>query len=281
MIVAITDGNWRLTRAALASTGERFADLVSAADPSAAATRHWSVADTVAHVATLTQACAAMSGAATPPVRDLGDLMRRTTIDTVADLNEVVLGQFTERNPDTLAARIRSDIGLILDATGGADPAGAVPWLGDSRVPLAGILAHLLNELQIHGRDIARTVRARWPVPPREAGMFFELFLIGVTHYGYGRLLDGHGPWPRRRVAVEFASPYTTPRAIVLDNGLVTVERPGGAADTRVLFDPVTLNLMLFGRISKARAALTGHVVVRGPRPWLLPAFFRIMRLPS
>ncbi|MGW7482211.1 hypothetical protein ACWGH8_26890 [Nonomuraea muscovyensis] len=104
---------------------------------------------------------------------------------------------------------------------------------------------------------------------------------IGVTHYGYGRLLDGHGPWPKRRVAVEFASPYTVTRAIVIDNGLVTVERPGEPADARILFDPVTLNLMLFGRISKARAALTGDVIVRGPRPWLLPAFFRIMRLPS
>ncbi|MEO3867875.1 hypothetical protein ABGB18_03500 [Nonomuraea sp. B12E4] len=45
MIVAITDSAWRATRTSLASTGDRFTDLVrAAADPSAPATRHWSVA---------------------------------------------------------------------------------------------------------------------------------------------------------------------------------------------------------------------------------------------
>ncbi|MEW9552923.1 hypothetical protein [Nonomuraea sp. NPDC050783] len=281
MIVAITDGNWRATRAALAATGDRFAGLIRAADPAAPATRHWSVADTAAHVATLAQACASMFGAAEPPVHDLDALVRRTVIDTVADFNRTVLCRFAERDPGVLAGRIRADLGGLLAATEDADPAAAIPWLGDSRVPVAGILAHLLNELQIHGRDVARAAGARWRVPPREAAPFFELFLVGVTHYGYGRLLDGHGPWPRRRVAVEFSSPYTATRTLAIDGGRVVVEPPGGPADVRLSFDPVTLNLMLFGRVGRARAALGGKVVVRGRRPWLLPAFLRIMRLPS
>jgi uncharacterized protein (TIGR03083 family) len=282
MIVAITDGKWQETRTSLARTSDRFANLVSTtADPSARATRHWSVADTAAHVATVIRASASLFGASPPLIHDLVDLMRKTTVDTVADFNEIVMGQFPERNPDALAGEIRSDVKLILEATAGDDPARAVPWLGGSEVPLAGILAHLLNELQIHGRDVARAEGRRWPVAGQEAALFFELFLIGVTHYGYGRLLDGHGPWPKRRVAVEFASRYTTTRTMVIANGLVTVERPGGPTDVRLAFDPVTLNLMLFGRISKVRAALTGKVIVRGRRPWLLPTFLRIMRLPS
>ncbi|MBB6348646.1 hypothetical protein AB0C18_22120 [Nonomuraea muscovyensis] len=40
----------------------------------------------------------------------------------------------------------------------------------------------MLNELQIHGRDIARTVRTRWPVPAREAALFFDLFLLKRSH---------------------------------------------------------------------------------------------------
>lgn len=280
--MAITDGKWRMTRASLAATGDRFAGLISAvSDSSTPATTHWSVADTAAHVATLTQACASMFGAAPPPADDLDTLLKRTTIDTVATFNKIVLSQFTERDPDALARQITSDIHKLLEATDGESPTGAVSWLGGSHVPVAGILAHLLNELQIHGRDIARAVRSHWPVPRQEAAMFFELFLVGVIHYGYGRLLEGHGPWPKRRVAVEFASPYTTTRAIVIENGAVTIERPGGPTDVRLSFDPVALNLMLFGRISKASTALTGKVVVRGTRPWALPAFLRIMRLPS
>jgi hypothetical protein len=67
----------------------------------------------------------------------------------------------------------------------------------------------------------------------------------------------------------------------VIDGGRVTVELPGGPTDVRLHSDPVTLNLLLFGRLGRARAALTGKVVVGGRRPWLLPAFLRIMRLPS
>lgn len=40
-------------------------------------------------------------------------------------------------------------------------------------------------------------------------------------------------------------------------------------------------NLMLFGRMSRVRAALTGKVLVSGPRPWLLPAFLRTVHMPD
>jgi hypothetical protein len=61
MIVQITDGRWQATRASLARTGDRFADLVcAAADPSAPVTRHWSVADTAAHLATVTRTCGSL-----------------------------------------------------------------------------------------------------------------------------------------------------------------------------------------------------------------------------
>jgi hypothetical protein len=46
-------------------------------------------------------------------------------------------------------------------------------------------------------------------------------------------------------------------------------------------FHPPTLSLMLFGRIGKVRAMLSGGVAVRGRRPWLLPVFMRTVRLPA
>jgi hypothetical protein len=68
---------------------------------------------------------------------------------------------------------------------------------------------------------------------------------------------------------------------MVMTDGFVMVEKPDGAPDVRLTFDPVTLNLMLFGRVSKPRAVLTGKVVISGRRPWKLPGFLRIVRLPS
>jgi len=94
-------------------------------------------------------------------------------------------------------------------------------------------------------------------------------------------LLDGSPPPRERRIAVEFRSAHTTPVTLVLRAGRVTAEEPGGDTDVRLRFDPATLNLMMFGRVSRARAAFTGKVVVRGRRPWLLPDFLRTVRLPS
>lgn len=138
-----------------------------------------------------------------------------------------------------------------------------------------------VNELHIHGRDVARATGAPWTVSPADAALFFKLLLLGVTSYGYGRLLDWDRPERPGRIAVEFRSRHTAPVAMVLTDGRVTVEEPGRAIDVKLFFDPVTLNLMLFGRVGRTRAALTGRVVVWGRRPWLLPAFMRKMRLPS
>lgn len=154
-------------------------------------------------------------------------------------------------------------------------------WLGDAWVPLAGVLAHLLNEPLIHGWDIARATRSPWTISPRDAALFFELFVLGVLRHDYGRLLDNDELPRDRRIAVEFRSRHTAPVTMVLHQGRVSVRRPAPGEDVRLSFDPATLNLMLFGRISKARAALTGKVFVTGRRPWLLPVFLRTVRLPS
>jgi hypothetical protein len=79
--------------------------------------------------------------------------------------------------------------------------------------------------------------------------------MIGTTRCGLGRLLDG-APAPGRRIAVEFRSRYTAPVMLVVhEDGGVTAEEPGAPTDVRLWFDPPSLNLMLFGRLSKARAA--------------------------
>jgi hypothetical protein len=278
-VVSITDEKWSATRQALKETAGRFASMLSAvSDPRAKATVDWSVAETAAHVVTLAQACSSQVGGSSA---EFGELYRATIVDTVDVLNDTLLMRYTERDLRVMSRLLPAIVDQILESTADADPAMAVPWLGDSHVPLAGILAHQLNEFQIHGRDIARAARVEWCVSARDAAHFFDLFLVGVTDYGYGHLLDGHGAAPRGRIAVEFRSPYTTPMTMALTDGFVTVEKPGGSTDVRLSFDPPTLNLMLFGRISKPRAALTGKVIVRGRRPWTLPAFLRIVRLPS
>lgn len=280
----VTHDQWITARIALQETTDRFAEMSSSApDPGASATVSWSVAETAAHMAALASLATHVVAPDEVPLASpaISDSLPAITNDTVADLNQLTLSHFTERNLTALAHRLRADVDLLLRTTRGLDPGQTVDWLGESRVPVAGIIAHLLNELQIHGRDIARARLAQWIVKPQDAALFFELFLVGMTRHGYGRLLDNGEPPRERRIAVEFRSRYTTPVALVLHRGLVTVEEPRRDNDVRLSFDPVTLNLMLFGRLSRARSVLTGSVVIHGRRPWLLPAFLRKVRLPS
>ncbi|WP_141977167.1 maleylpyruvate isomerase N-terminal domain-containing protein [Saccharothrix saharensis] len=273
---------WPVVRDVLSDVTGRFADLVATSDPSALATPDWTVADTAAHVVAIASIYTTLLAPGGGEVADpaLAARIPTVTVETVAELNDLALRRFTERDPATLAAVLRSRVASILDATGGTDPERTVPWLGASRVPVAGVLAHLVNELLIHGWDIARGIGAPWSVPPREAALFFDLFIVGMVRNDVGGVLDGPPP-SDRRIAVAFRSRHTTPVTIVLHRGRVSVGEPGDPVDARLTFDPATLNLVLFGRVSRVRAALTGGLRVTGRRPWLLPAFLRTVRLPT
>ena len=242
------------------------------------ATAHWSIADMAAHVATTARMYRFLVPPGDPAA--IVELVADTTVDTLADLNDRLLRSFRERDPGVLADRISGDVDDILSASAELDPAMPVSWLGGAKNPLAGALAHLQNELLLHGRDIALPLRVPWVIAPEHAAMFFDLFIVGVVRYDVGVFLANDERPRERRVAVEFRSAYTDPVTLVLHRGQVSAEEPGGRTDARVSFDPETLLLMLFHRISKARAVLSGKVRIRGPRPWLLPGFLRTVRAP-
>lgn len=270
---------WLAVRASLWNAFERFAELVlSAPDSRVKATAHWSIADTAAHVSTTARLYRYVIPPGDPA--KVTELIAGTTVDNLASLNERMLESYTERDPRAIVDRIRGDVKHMLDASAELDPATAISWLGGAKIPLAGALAHMLNELLLHSRDIARPLRVKWTIAPSDAALVFDLFIIGLVRYDPGVFLD-HDVRPRkRRVAVEFRSPHTALVTIALHRGTVSAEEPGARTDMRITFDPETLILMLFHRISKARAVLSGKVRITGLRPWLLPGFLRVVRGP-
>lgn len=284
MAATIEKHQWQGVRTSVRETGDRFAELVATApDPGAKVTPEWSVADTAAHLAALAWLNTTLlrPDVEPPPIPGLAEKLPGTTVDDVNALNDLTLEHFTERDAQALAGLLRDRVTTMLDAAEERDPGETITWLGGSRVPLAGLFAHLLNELLLHGFDVARALGRPWTVPPQDAAYFFEMFLVGISRNGVGRLLDGGGAPSDRRIAVEFRSDYTEPVTLVLRNGRVTAEEPGKDTDVRVTFDPAVFNLMLFGRVGKARAVLARKVTVGGRRPWLLPVFLRTLRVPS
>ncbi|MFC0529822.1 maleylpyruvate isomerase N-terminal domain-containing protein [Phytohabitans kaempferiae] len=281
--MSIRPQQWRQARGSLPDVLPRLLDLAESVPADRLVTAHWTVADTLAHLATITALDVALARNTPPdlPVPGLDELLAVTTVDTVAGMNDKIMARFTERRVPELTARLRADVESLLEATGDADPAREVDWLGGSRVHLAGLLAHLLNEFNIHAWDIARAVGAPWHTDPRDATQFVEVFLTGVARCGYGRLLDREGRVRPGRIAVTFAPREGAPVTLALTDGRVTLEPPDPRPDVRLSYDPATFNLMMFGRVGKAKAVVTGKLAVGGRRPWLLPAFLRTMRVPS
>jgi uncharacterized protein (TIGR03083 family) len=283
MAASVTEEQWNAVRESLRKTAGRFCELVSSVpDPDTRATVRWSVADVAAHLATIALLDTTLLQAADPfPMPGLAEGLEATTVDDVHGFNDQVMSYFTERDAGQTVGILRDHIDLMLTASQNRDPGETFAWLAGARLPLAGLMAHMVNELLIHGNDIARAVKVPWAMPPEDAALFFDLFFVGLASGDMGRLLDGSKHPLERRIAVEFRSGYTTPVTVVACGGRVTAEPAGPDADATIRFDPATLNMMLFGRISKSRAVLTRKVIIGGRRPWLLPAFLRTVRAPS
>ncbi|GAB3135964.1 maleylpyruvate isomerase N-terminal domain-containing protein [Amycolatopsis sp. NPDC004378] len=280
--MTILPAQWQAVRTAFEEAGNRFADVVeSAPDPHAKAVGDWSVAETAAHVGWIALVYTAMAkGDGGPlPLPELEEPMASANIETVSAMNDIAMTAYPERDPRLLAERLRADVAEVLQVTRDHDPEKPVWWLGGSRVPVAGLLAHLVNELEIHGWDIARASGRPWRIDPVHEAFFLELFFVGMVRNDVGRLLDYATPSPRR-IAVEFRSVHTAPVVMVLQHGGLRVEEPDGTADVRLTFDPAVLVPMMFGRISPLRAVTSGKVRVGGRRPWRLLPFLRTVHMP-
>jgi uncharacterized protein (TIGR03083 family) len=284
MDASVTERQWKAVRESVRTNLERYCELVaSIPDPNTKVTAEWSVADTTAHVTTIGFLNTMLLEAAEIPfdMPGLTEAIAGVTVEDVHGLNDQVMSHFTERDPARLTETLREHVDLMLAAAQDRDPAETFSWLGGARVPLAGMFAHMVNELLIHGNDVATAVKAPWVMPPEDAALFFDLFYVGLASGDSGRLLAESKRPLKRRIAVEFRSGYTNPVTFVVRDGTLTSEPVGPGADARVRFDPATLNMMMFGRISRLQAVLTGKLVITGRRPWLMPAFLRTVRLPS
>jgi uncharacterized protein (TIGR03083 family) len=273
---------WQSVRTSLRDTGDRFTALVSAVhSPDETAVGRWSVAETAAHVATVAWMYTSLLSHRpdTHPIPGMRDHVHDSALDEVGALNDLTLGYLPERDPAELAVRIRIDIGRILAATADSDPAAPVSWLGGARLPVAGWCAHLVNEMLIHGHDIASATGSPWRIPQHDAALAFEVFLVGLLRSDTGRLLS-HEPVTRQGAAVRFRSRYTTPVVLTARDGRISVHQPEHPADLNLYFRPAALMLTLFGRLGMPRATLTGQLAVWGPRVWRLRPFLRSVRFP-
>ncbi|MGC4850666.1 maleylpyruvate isomerase N-terminal domain-containing protein [Micromonospora sp. DT15] len=282
MTGAADPDRWSVANTALRTATDRFTDLVAAApSPVVMATADWTVADTLAHVVSIAMLYVSRLEGTEVPIRvpGLEDLLATTNVDTVADVNAHVLAHFTERDPQVLLTQLNTMVDRLLATS--ADPRSTVSWLGNARVTVGGLFAHLTNELLVHGWDIARALRRAWPMPDEHAALYWDLFMFDMLRDTYGVLLNTELPTPRHDVSVQFRSRYVPTTTLTLGDRRVWIAAPDAPFDASVTFRPARFNLMMFGRISTAQAVLRRDVVIGGPKPWRLPAFLRVVHMPN
>jgi hypothetical protein len=259
-------------RTAIKDITPRLVQLVRDCAGQAPAVGHWTTGDVACHVSHVikvdTDALAARPTPATqvrPPA--------------VAALNDEELASDLERDPEALADRIKSLLEEF-QRVSKAPASEEVTWLGDTRIPASAAACHLLEELLVHGFDLANATKSSWEITPAHAALAISGAAAPIANAagplafadpsrasGFrGRLdarLRGHGRF-----------------TLLFDEGL-TVEEPSTIpADVRVSADPAALLLVLLGRVNPVRMMLGGKILVWGRRPWKLLRMLGVINPP-
>jgi len=212
------------TLVALAASSDRLAALVESLSARDGAQEipylGWTVADTAAHVVTVAQ-------------RLLGDRRRSALPEETGRLNEICLDEFADREPISLAARLRSDMGVVVERVyPKVDFDRIYPFHAGTTISAGGGAAFVLCELLVHGYDIASSTQREWEIPAQEAAVAVR----GPVEF-WNRFLDAEG---LPTLVVEFGE----------DDAAHFPVRGGtvGDVDGPIKADAVELLLAMFGR---------------------------------
>jgi uncharacterized protein (TIGR03083 family) len=275
----------RLTnaRAALAHVIPRFLGLLrSAQRPDVIAVGEWRVADVAAHMGhvsagelMLAKSVGSSNGAGLPRADDI--------IAAASQFNAASLESDQERDPSVLADRIEQSLAEFIDTMTSARGDEPVTWLGGVVLPSAALACHLLEELLVHGFDIARAEQKPWPIEPGHAalGFGFIIDLLRFSNSDIRRAFVDQDAATGVRAVYDFEMRGARRDFLILEDGLVTVEDPSSRlVDCHVSADPVVALLVGMGRIGRIKPALTGRMTAWGRKPWLAFRLNSLLRNP-
>jgi uncharacterized protein (TIGR03083 family) len=248
---------------ALAAASDSFSALLDDVDdPSRPAIGVWTIADTAAHVAFVMEHIPAyLAGTEELPghAREFEHLA-----DAHTAFNDDALRSAPARELSTLSKKAQAGAQRLIETAGSLDPEKRYPWFGGVAIPLSSYLAVAINEFLVHGFDIARAARQRWPVDRATAALVVEGFLPMIPHYIDHAAASGFNARYELRVRGG-ANAY-----LIFENGVLSVSNePPTRFDCHISADPWWYLLVAYGRVGQWRAGLRGKIVTWGRRPWL------------
>ncbi|HET9173204.1 MAG TPA: maleylpyruvate isomerase N-terminal domain-containing protein [Actinospica sp.] len=191
---------------------------------------------------------------------------------TIAAANEYAVGVLAAPSPASAADGIAANAAVLLEALARQEDLALeleTPWYGVGMTRNVGTLASLaVTESLVHGRDLARAVRAGTRMSQDSAAaatptvMSAMLPLLFDADRAKGLRADYE---VRVRGGARFLMRIADGTAESLEAG------PGAArtVDCVISLDPRAALLIGFGRSTLARAILNGGALSCGRRPWL------------
>ena len=245
---------------ALTAAFARFEDLLAQAGDTETPIKNstWTVSDLAAHVAAGLEAYARYLNGDAVAAFDVSDVAG----GSLAASNAEQLVRERERTISVLGRRAADAFADVIARSDELQLDDLVPWHG-RREPLRSVLAALLGELLMHGRDLAISLGVDWPISKDEAIVLLDniapLLPVLVDKEATSTLVADI------RVIVRGGQPIH----LSFDHGSVTVGGNPRRFDATVSADPVAFLLVAYGRRSQWRAIAGGGLIAWGRRPWL------------
>jgi len=271
----VTDVDADVATKAVREFGARVSAMLRAVrHPSAPALGSWDLTDVAVHLSHAVDGVKTMARGSGSILTDLWELP--------GFLETLVSGE-EERDLAALADRIEASVAEFLAVVAAARSSGEADraWLVEgTRMPLATLLCHVLNELVVHGGDIAKAEGVPWPVSAQEASLVLRGFLFPVVA-AMGRAMVDQKAAAGLRANFEIRLRGGGRAYFGFDDGdlRVTATAPR-RVHCHLSVDPNAFMLVAWGRRSQWSGIARGQLVAWGRRPWLGVRLRPLMRNP-
>jgi hypothetical protein len=229
---------------------------------------NWGLADLAAHISHVMKVDTdAVTGGPLPNVTP------PLTADRVAALTTAMMAADPERDARVLADRIAGLGAAFAELDPSAEP---VTWLAGMHLPPSAVACHLLEELLVHGFDIASAARVPWPIDPAHAALVIAGAVVPILSADPMTFLDpdeARGFRARVDVRLRGFERY----GFLFDDGLTIEPGPTTAADVHLSIQPDQMLLVTLGRVAAWRPFAAGKAFVWGRRPDHLLKMMRVV----
>jgi hypothetical protein len=265
--------DWRAAQAAVASGAQRVTVLLrSVRHPDAPAVGRWNLTDVAAHLSHGIDAIVSMAQGGGGVIDDFW---------TFGDLTGALVRSESERDLSALADRIDASAARLLALMTAADDDRSQTWLVrgiDHK--LSTLTCHALNELVVHGRDIAVADGQAWPIDRRDAGLIVNGFLFpALGALGRAMVADA-GAEVRASFDVRVRGGGRAQFRFDAGDFSITPGPPAGPVDCHLSVDPTAFLLVAWNRITQWQAIPRGQLLAWGRKPWLGLKLRSLLRSP-